>query len=171
MRRHLDRFVRSAPRPRTSRLSAVNPLHTRRGFTLLEVMVVLVVSGVVVALSSGKIHDILVQQRVARAATALQNEIEAAFTIAGRNRQPVRITWDSAGQRMLISDRTATTYYRKTTLSQDAYGLSPSSFSSTRSSVDIYPNGLANDSLVITISSSPATKKVRMLRGGVVQVQ
>lgn len=143
----------------------------RAGFTLLELMLVVVISGVVLAASSGKIHDIIVQQRVARAATALQNDIEAAFALAGRNRQPVRIIWDSAGQRMLISDRTATTFYRKTTLSQDAYGLSPSNFSLSRDTVDIFPNGLANAALVITISNASASRTIHVYRGGVVQVQ
>lgn len=147
---------------------------TRAGFTLLELLLVVVISGVVLAMSSGKIHSLIVQQRVARAATAVQNDLEAAFAIAGRSRQPIRIIWDSADQQLLIANHAATTFYRKTTLSQATYGLSPSAFTLNRDTVDVYPNGLSNDQLVITIkdaSDTTAKRTVTMLRGGIVKVE
>src|SRR4051812_35642797 len=95
----------------------------RRGFTLLELVVVLMIAGVVGSISVGRVHAIMVQQRAIRAATTIQNDIESAFAMAGRNRQPIRISWDASRMQMLVTNRAGTRVFRRTGLGRDAYGL------------------------------------------------
>src|SRR6185437_12091915 len=99
------------------------PLHISRGFTMLEIVLALVVLGIVSAASAGKIHDLLIQERVIRASTAVENGLEAAFALATRNRQPVRISWSPATMQVGITDRTGLVYYQRVGLGADAYGL------------------------------------------------
>ena len=66
-------------------------LRARAGFSMIELIVVLVIVGIIFGISAGRIHDLIIQERVARAATAVQNDLEAAFAIATRNRRPIRI--------------------------------------------------------------------------------
>src|SRR5215208_2725142 len=79
--------------------------NARAGFSILELLIVVMIGGVMMKLSMGRIHDLMSHQRVAHAATAVQNDLEAAFQIAGRNRAPVRISWDATVQQISITDR------------------------------------------------------------------
>jgi Tfp pilus assembly protein FimT len=133
-------------------------------------MVVMLIGGVMAKMSIGRIHDLMSQQRVSHAATAVQNDLEAAFQIAGRNRQPVRIAWDVSVMQLEITDRAGTTYYRRTNLGRQAYGFASNAVTFSTNPVEVYPNGLANNTLLITLSSNTFTKKLRMSRAGLVQV-
>jgi len=146
-------------------------LRSRRGFSLLEITVAMVIVGLTSAASAGKVHDIMIQQRVARAATAMRNDLEGAFALAVRNRRPIRISWDATAMQLGVTDRAGTTAYRHTNVGRDAYGLTSSAVSFSRSPVEVYPNGLANDTLTITLSTGGVTKRVRMSRAGLVLIQ
>jgi prepilin-type N-terminal cleavage/methylation domain-containing protein len=154
-----------------NRLSLNCRIRLRPGFSLLELMVVVVIMGVVGAMSAGRIHSIIVQQRVARAASVVQNDIESAFLTAGRNRRPVRIAWNSASMVMEVTDRAGTRVYRRTGLGRETYGLTSGAVSFSRSPLEIFPTGLANDSLVITFTVENVTKRVHVSRAGLVRVQ
>jgi prepilin-type N-terminal cleavage/methylation domain-containing protein len=154
-----------------NRLSFNLRTRLRRGFSLLELMVVVVIMGVVGAMSAGRIHALIVQQRVTRAASVVQNDIETAFLTAGRNRRPVRIAWNSASMTLDVTDRAGTRVYRRTGLGRDPYGLTPGAVSFSRSPIEIFPTGLANDSLVITFNLETVTKRVRVSRAGLVRVE
>jgi prepilin-type N-terminal cleavage/methylation domain-containing protein len=143
----------------------------RHGFTLIELLVVLVIAGVVGGLSAGKFHAIMIQQRVARAATAVQNDLESAFATAARNRRPIRIRWSSSSLQVTVTDRSGANVYRRTNLGRDSYGLTAADVNVSDTPVDVYPNGLADDTLMITFSVENVTKRVRMSRAGLVTIQ
>ena len=151
--------------------SLMTPGAFRSGFTLLELMMVIVVLGIVSAVSAGRIHDLIIQQRVARASTAVQNSLEAAFALASRNRQPVRISWSASSMQLGITDRAGTVFYRRVGLGPDAYGLRSGDVAVSRSLLEVYPNGLANDTLAIVLSGSGVVKTVRMTRAGLVRIE
>lgn len=130
----------------------------------------MIMVGIVSALSAGRIHSLMVQQRVARAATSLQSDLEAAFALAVRNRAPVRIAWNSTKRQMGVTDRAGTTFYRRTPLGTD-YGLSASGVAFSKSPLEIYPNGLAEDTLKIVLTIETSTRSIRVSRAGMVRVQ
>jgi prepilin-type N-terminal cleavage/methylation domain-containing protein len=142
----------------------------RTGFSLLELLIVLMIVGIVTALSGGRVHAIIVQQRVNRAANSVQSDLEAAFSIANRNRRPVRIAWDASKMQLQVTDRAGTTFYRRTPLGSD-YNLKSSNVTVSRSPIEIFPNGLANDTLLIQLSMESNVKKIRMSRAGMVLLQ
>ena len=142
----------------------------RRGFSVLELVVVLMIGGVIASMSAGRVNALMTQQRVVHAATAIQNDLEAAFQIAGRNRKPVLISWEETQQQFNITDRTGTISYRRIKLGQQAYGFAKGAVTVSDASIEVYPNGLAESPLVITISSHGVTKKLRMSRAGLVQI-
>jgi prepilin-type N-terminal cleavage/methylation domain-containing protein len=148
-------------------------IRTRRGFSILELVIAIVVIGIISSISVGKIHDLLVQQRVYRASNIIQTNVEAAWALAARNRRPIRISWDTASRQIKITDRAGTTTFRKASLGQDPYGLPSGAVTFSNNPVEVYPDGLANNSLLITISvTSPAvTKRISVSRAGLVQQQ
>jgi len=129
----------------------------------------MMIGGIITTMSMGKVHALLSQQRVVHAATALQNDLEAAFQIAGRNGKPVQIRWNGSTQRFTIEDRTGSMYYRRTNLSSQAFGTM--TVTCSRNPVEVYPNGIAQDEMLITLRSNGITKKVHMSRTGLVQIQ
>lgn len=153
-------FKFRAPRPQT-----------RAGFSLIELLTVMVVVGLVSTISAGRIREIMVQQRLARAATAIQTNAEAAFAIAVRNRRPIRIAWNASTMQMSVTDRAGTTSYRKVGLGADPYGLTSGTVTFSTSPLEVYPNGLANGSLSITLTSNGVTKTISISRAGLVKFQ
>ena len=69
-----------------------------------------------------------------------------------------------------LTDRAGTVYRRRAFGIYSEYKLKSSDITLSRSTLEIYPPGLAADSLSITINRSGTKKRVRMLRGGLVQI-
>jgi prepilin-type N-terminal cleavage/methylation domain-containing protein len=158
-----------SPANQTRRMS--RRLHLRPGVTLLELMVVVVIMGAVGAMSAGRVHALIIHQRITRAASAVQNNLEAAFAVSSRNRRPVRIAWDASTAQLQVTDRAGTKTYSHTNLGRDPYGLGASAISVSRSPVDVFPSGLANDELVVTITLENLIRRVRMSRAGMIDIQ
>jgi Tfp pilus assembly protein FimT len=138
----------------------------------LELAVVMMIGGIVTTMSIGKVHTLLSQQRVVHAATAVQNDLEAAFQIAGRNRKPVQISWEADKQRFTVGERSGSSmFYRRTNLSSQAFGFTSTSVTVSKNPLMVFPNGLAEDNLLITFNSNGITKKLYMSRTGLVRVQ
>ena len=70
-----------------------------------------------------------------------------------------------------VTDRPGTDTLRHTQLGRDAYGLSASAVTVSSSPVEVFPNGIANNTLTITLSMEHITKQVIMSRAGMVQVK
>lgn len=138
---------------------------------MIELLVVLTIIGITAAISAGRIHALMIQHRIARAATAVRNDVEGAFTIAIRNRKPTRITWNSATMQLAVTNRSGSTTYRHTALGRDSYGLTTNAVSFSSSPIEVYPNGMASDQLTITFQIENVSKTVRMSRAGLVEVK
>jgi len=141
----------------------------RRGFSILELITVLVLIGVLASVSAGKVRDVMTQQRLYRASNNVQTNVEAAWALAARNRKPIRISWDSTNRQMKITDRAGTNTFRRTSFGQDPYGLTAGTIRFSTPMVEVFPDGLATDTLLITLSNFGVTKKVWVSRAGLVQ--
>jgi prepilin-type N-terminal cleavage/methylation domain-containing protein len=144
---------------------------TRPGFTILELLVVLSMIAVVTSFAMVGFTRIVNQVRLDRAAQTVSYDLQMAFSIVGRNRKPVRITWDSANVRFLVTDRSDTLLFRTRGMGPDSpFKLSKSMFAVSKSMVEIYPPGLAADSLNIHIVNRDQMRTISMQRGGLVRV-
>lgn len=149
-------------------LRTATRLTSRRGFTIIEMLAVMLIVGIVGMMSLGKIRALMVHSRLRNASISIQNDVETAFTLATRNRRPIRIYWSSDNKQMRIADRNGT-IYRKLNLGA-TYGLTTSNVTFSRSPVEVYPDGLAQDTLLITLQRYGDTSKVWMSTGGIVKV-
>jgi prepilin-type N-terminal cleavage/methylation domain-containing protein len=144
----------------------------RRGFSMMELLVVLIITGVIAGLSMSRFSAMLAQERVTKAAAGIANDLRMGFSIPGRVRRPVRIRVDTAAMMLLITDRAQSTTYRKTAFGS-RYNLTGSNvaYYPSSSPLEIYPNGFASDTMSITLTSNGYTKRVRVTKGGMVQVK
>ena len=147
-------------------------LLNRRGFTIVELFTVLVIMGVVGVLSIARFTSYIAHERVTKAAVGLADDLRMAFAVPGRIRRPVRIWCDTAHMMMLVTDRSQTTTYRKTAFGS-RYNLKSSNVTYYPSSawIEIYPNGFASDTMVITVSSNGYSRSLKVMKGGMVQVR
>jgi prepilin-type N-terminal cleavage/methylation domain-containing protein len=148
---------------------------TRRGFTMIEMLVVFVVFGAVMLVSVRRVGDTLRRDRTAKVAAIVGSDVEQAFAIAARQRVPVRMKFSRVNKTFQIVDRnTPTLIYKKRSFATSGeYGLD--SIQSNHDFIDIMPNGLATDSLhldlfVKTTGGAWYTKTVYASKGGLVKV-
>ena len=147
-------------------------LRNRRGFSIVELFTVLVIMLVVGTLSMSRFSAYLAHERVTKATVGLADDLRMAFAVPGRIRRPVRIWCDTTRMQMLVTDRGQTTTYRKTAFGS-RYNLKSKDISYYPSSswIEVYPNGFASDTMVITLSSNGYSRSLKVSKGGTVQVR
>jgi type IV pilus assembly protein PilA len=162
-------MTHAGPSRHDSPLHRTTPNPPRRGFTLTETLVVITIVGIIAALSIPRIANLANQSRVQRAAQAMQMEVQQAFAIAGRNRAPVRLRWIAGSMQLQVTNLAGTVVYRRATLGTGAYGLASSEVVVTPVTLTVFPNGLASDSLVMTVTRRGYSRRVRVARSGMVR--
>lgn len=145
---------------------------------------VVVIAGIIVGISVSKLNTTMTQQRIIRGANSIASQMRYAFTLAQRNRKPVRLYFHKDSLLFSVMNRAQTQVYERVVLGTksgthiEGLGLTTSQFSfyPTTGIVEVYPTGYASDSMSITISAPSGTtgvdsKRVRMTRAGLVQVK
>ncbi len=146
--------------------------HPKHAFTVLELIVTLTIVGIVAAITVPRISSVNTQNKVQRAANALQSEVQQAFAIAGRNRRPVKFLWNSSALEVRVTDRTEATIYRKTGLGPGSeMGLAASDVTIYPTALTVFPNGIASDTLFMKVSKSGFSKTIRVSKSGMTRVQ
>jgi prepilin-type N-terminal cleavage/methylation domain-containing protein len=146
----------------------------RSGFTLIEMFIVTTILGVIALLSTRQISNYVRERNVASAAAIVRNDLQQAFAIAARNRQPVRVAFTVADTALQITNRENTiTYVRRGLGAGAGFSIDPSDVAFCASTcagatVDVFPNGWASDTLTVTISKGPYTRGIHMSRSGLV---
>jgi len=149
-------------------------LRPRSGYTVLELMIVTTILSVVTVMSAGKIADYVRDRNVAAASSIFRNDLQQAFAIAARNRQPVRVTFSTADTALSITNRENTeTYVRRGFGNGSGLMLRPSDVTfcaktCTAASIDVFPNGWASDTLNVTLGKGSHARTLRMSRSGLV---
>ena len=127
--------------------------------------------GVVGLMATNRAAGMITQWRVSRAAQAYAEELQSAFAIVGRDRKPVRILLNMNTLEVSLTNRDSTVTYRKRQLGRTSeYKLQPANVSASSTSLMIFPPGLAADTLTVTFTRNGKYRRVRLLRGGLVQV-
>ena len=147
---------------RTSRLS-------RRGVTLTETMIVLVVLGTVFSMGLPKLSASVRQRRVISAANLVNADVPVAFSLAARQRQPVVLTYDAASGEVRVTDRaTGTIYSRRALRSTSEYMLD--SVAMTPSSVQLFPNGVSSAAFTLRLANGSYVRQVSVGRTGFTRI-
>lgn len=141
----------------------------RRGFTLIEIFVGVATMGIVMLMGIPRLATAARHSRVNQAATVVAGDLELAFSLAARQRRPVRISYASGASDFLIADRGSGTVFRRRALtSESEWKLSSVSFS--QPAVDVFPNGSASAPLTVALRSGGYSRQVTMSRVGLVRI-
>ena len=158
--------VRSALHEATEGVTA----SVRRGFTMVEMLLVVTVLAILASIALTNFTKAVDQARIDRAASTLSYDLQMAFALVGRNRKPVRITWDSVNVRFNITDRSDTLFRTRPMGPTSEFKLRQGDFTVSQPVVEIYPPGLSNFPLTINIVNRSQRRTLQMSRGGLVQV-
>ena len=139
------------------------------GFSMLEMLIVMIVIALLVGISVPKISRVMRHERVNRAAQVVVQDLQNGFAIAGRQRAPVRLTFTPSTKTYVFSDRATNTQIQKRVLSTGAdYSLS--ALTSTATTVDILPNGIASTAFTVTVTNGDYSRQVTASTAGFVRL-
>jgi prepilin-type N-terminal cleavage/methylation domain-containing protein len=139
------------------------------GFTMLEMLIVVVVLSIATTMALPKISRITTHSRVNQAATVVAQDLSVAASNATRERKPIRIVRGADKKSIFVIDRVSGTVLSMRSLGPaDAYSLDSVAFSATP--VDLLPNGFTSRALTVTLWSAGYSRQVTMSRAGWVRV-
>lgn len=141
------------------------PMSRRSGFTLIEMMVVATILAVIIATALPAVGKNMAATRVQRAGSVVATDIQRAFTLAAQRRSPVRISIDTAGKTFRIMNRARDTTFLTTTYNSTS-DLVVTRLGASDTTIVIYPNGLAQAALTVTVYSPSHARQVAATRAG-----
>jgi type II secretory pathway pseudopilin PulG len=138
-----------------------------RGFTVIEALIVVVIMMTVVGAMMPSMAKQVSRARVNRAVNTVAADFLMAQAMAGRQHQPVTVTFDASAKTATLSSR-GTTLVTRQFGSGSEYKLT--GLSASAASVVILPSGMANQSVTVTVSGGGYSRQARLTRAGQVRL-
>jgi prepilin-type N-terminal cleavage/methylation domain-containing protein len=149
-----------------------SPYHkySRHGFSMIELIAVVSILGIMAAVASPAISRIIRHNRVNRATTVIASDLQNAFAVAARQREPVRIQADQASRSYQFIDRATGTVLRIRTFYGDTSEYRLDKLIFTPATLDVFPNGISSAPLKIETGNGDYGKIIRASTAGFVRV-
>jgi type II secretion system protein H len=152
-------------------MASNNHKYARRGFTIMEMLVVVAILGILATIMAPAISRITRHQRVNRAAMVITADLQNAFAVAARQREPVRIQADAPSRSYQFIDRKTGVVLRIRTFYGDTSEYKLSTLVFTPSTIDVFPSGTSSDFLTIDLANGDYTKQITASTAGFIRVK
>jgi Tfp pilus assembly protein FimT len=142
----------------------------RRGFTTIELIIIVTIIGILAGIAGPAMSRIVRHSRTNRAATVIAADLQNAFAVAARQRQPVRITADAASKSYQFTDRATGKVLRIRSFYGDTseYRLSKLQFNPTQ--LDVFPSGVSSAPVTIDLANGDYARKITASTAGFIRV-
>lgn len=141
----------------------------RRGYTIIELLIVMVIIGVLAGLAYVKMVPGLQRGRVRSAASLLAGDLQYAQILAARNREPIVFTVDIDSLTYQVTNRSGTQVFRTRNLGPTGeYALDE--VSATPTTIEIFPNAVAAQSGTYVLGLNGYRRRVTFSRAGQIRV-
>lgn len=144
-------------------------LSTKSGFTIIELVVVLVLSSILVSIAILRLAPTLERTRVQRSAMIIATDLQWAQMIAARQRRPVVFIVSEPLKGYMIRDAASATVYRESYLGDDTE-MHLDELDATPTTLEIFPNGVVRSAGNFMVRVNTSQRYVRISRAGQVRI-
>lgn len=144
--------------------------YSRVGFTLLELIVVVFIVGVLATMTGPAMSRIVRHNRVNRSATLIAADLQNAFAVAARQREPIRIQADAATKSYQFIDRKSGAVLRIRTFYGDTSEYRLTRLVFTPNTIDVFPSGISSAALVVDLSNGDYSRQVTASTAGFIRM-
>jgi prepilin-type N-terminal cleavage/methylation domain-containing protein len=141
-----------------------------RGFSMIELIAVIAILGVLATIAGPAMSRIIRHNRVNRATTIIASDLQNAFAVAARQREPVRIQGDAATRSYQFVDRKTGAVLRIRTFYGDTSEYRLSTLNFNPATIDVFPNGVSSAPLTIDLANGDYSKQITASTAGFVRV-
>ena len=152
------------------RLRSINHKYFESGFSLIEVLVVVIILGIMAGVAGPAMSVMVRHNRVNRATMVITSDLQNAFAVAARQRQPVRIQADSANRSYQFIDRKTGAVLRIRTFYGDNSEYLLNTLVFNPSTVDVFPNGVSSAALTVKLANGDYSKQINASTAGFVRI-
>ena len=144
--------------------------YSRVGFSIIELIAVVSILGVLATMAGPAMSRIVRHQRVNRSATVIAADLQNAFAVAARQREPVRIQADQASRSYQFIDRQTGAVLRIRTFYGDTSEYRLTGLRFTPATLDVFPSGLASAPLTVDLSNGDYSKRITASTAGFIRI-
>ena len=136
---------------------------------MMEMLVVIVILGVLSAMVGPAMSTVVRHNRVNRSATLIAADLQNAFAVAARQREPVRIQADAATRSYQFVDRKTGAILRIRTFYGDTSEYRLTRLTFTPTTIDVFPSGVSSAPLVVDLANGNYTRQVTASTAGFIR--
>jgi Tfp pilus assembly protein FimT len=137
---------------------------------MVELIAILSIIGILAAIGAPAISRIIRHNRVNRAATVIASDLQNAFAVAARQREPVSIQADASSRSYQFVDRKTGAVLRIRTFYGDTSEFRLSTLVFTPATIDVFPNGISSAQLTVAIANGDYAKQITASTAGFVRI-
>lgn len=149
---------------------SANHKHARTGFTMVEILAIVAILGILATVMGPAMSRIVRHQRANRAATVIAADLQNAFAVAARQREPVRIQADPASRSYQFIDRKTGAVLRIRTFYGDTSEYRLSSLVFTPATLDVFPSGISSSALTVDLANGDYARRITASTAGFIRL-
>jgi Tfp pilus assembly protein FimT len=132
-------------------------------------LIVVLILGIAATFATPAVSRFIRHDRVNRAAALIVSDLQNVFTVAGRQREPVRLTANNTNRTYTFSDRkTGTVISTRDFGTNSEYALTSLVLNPT--TLDVFPSGVSSAALTATITNGDYSRTVTASTAGFVRI-
>ena len=144
--------------------------YSRMGFSIFELLIVLAVMGILASMVGPAMSRIVRHNRANRAAFVIAADLQNAFAVAARQREPVRIQADAATKSYQFIDRKSGAVLRIRSFYGDTSEYRLTSLVFTPAIIDVFPAGVSSGPLQVDLANGDYSRRITASSAGFVRL-